>query len=65
MKKVVIYVTETRRHKVVFESSADDVENLINELGGINANEIAGDMCDDRSFEDGDFEVEDYGVTSD
>ena len=61
MKRVIVYVEETLRHKVTVDLENDAAESLIEDLKGEYANDIAGDMTNGQiTAWDGDFEFIEY-----
>jgi hypothetical protein len=63
MKRLIIYVEETLRHKVTVDLDNDAAESLIEDLKGEEANHIAGDMTNGQiTALDGEFEFIEYKV---
>jgi len=63
MKKIEVYVTETRWHKVEMELEDDYAEALTKDLDGAIGDDYAGDLTDGRrTFVDGEYELDYYNV---
>ena len=57
MKTITVYVEEKLYHKVVINLDADSAEELLQDLGGDNANEVAGDLTSRTTVNDGEYEL--------
>ena len=57
MKTITVYVEEKLYHKVVINLDDDSAEELLQDLRGDNANEVAGDLTSRTTVNDGEYEL--------